>query len=169
MLIRRIQTGEWGIYRQLRLAALLESPRAFSTTYEDALARTEESWREQADSAARGGDRCSFLAFTEQGFPVGLASAYRDGRKPDEAELLQVWVSPNLRGSGLARSLVKAALAWCGDRGIWRVTAIVVEGNDRALAFYGRLGFAECEDESERLEGARVLAISLASGGEPGR
>ena len=44
------------------LAALKDSPEAFSTTYESASRRSHESWVEQADVAAEGPDRAIFLA-----------------------------------------------------------------------------------------------------------
>ena len=50
--VRRITKGEWALYKQLRLASLLEAPEAFSTTYESAALRSDESWAAQADASA---------------------------------------------------------------------------------------------------------------------
>jgi hypothetical protein len=47
--IRRIRPGEGRLFREMRLKSLEESPSAFSTTFQYAVERTLESWREQAD------------------------------------------------------------------------------------------------------------------------
>jgi hypothetical protein len=75
--VRRIRLQEGAIYRKIRLAALSESPDAFSTTLESAISRSLDSWNEQADSAAVGPDRFIVLAFWDEE-PVGLAGLYRD-------------------------------------------------------------------------------------------
>jgi ribosomal protein S18 acetylase RimI-like enzyme len=139
--IRRIRPGEGLLFKQLRLAALKESPSAFSSTYESAVNRSRESWFEQADSTAIGTDRCTFLAFADES-PVGIAAIYRDKAKKEEGEILQVWVAPDFRGSGVARELLDTALRWCAENGIRRVWATITRGNDRALKFYRKYGFA---------------------------
>lgn len=144
--IRRIDPGEGRLYRALRLAALRDSPEAFHTTYEEALAKGEEQWAAQADGAAAGADRASFLAF-EGGEAVGLASVYRRAGalaatdNAEEAELLQVWLAPAFRGTGLARGLVLACIGWAASAGVRRLVAEVKAGNERARRFYLGLGF----------------------------
>jgi ribosomal protein S18 acetylase RimI-like enzyme len=139
--IRRIRPGEGLLFKDLRLAALKESPSAFSSTYGSAIHRSRESWSEQADSTATGTDRCTFLAFADES-PMGIAAIYRDKRKQEEGEILQVWVAPDYRGSGAARELLDTVLRWCAENGIRRVSATITRGNDRALKFYRKYGFA---------------------------
>ena len=79
---------------EMRLKSLQESPSAFSTTYQSAIERTAESWREQADRSAKGTDRCTFFAFTGSS-PVGIAAVYINASKKDEGEIVQVWVPRN--------------------------------------------------------------------------
>jgi RimJ/RimL family protein N-acetyltransferase len=138
--IRRIHLGEGQLFKELRLASLKESPSAFSSTYESALGRSRKSWNEQADSTAEGKDRCTFIAFSD-GFPVGIAAIYRDNKKKQEGEILQVWVSPDFRGSRVAGELVETILQWSEENGFQRVLAKVTPGNDRALRFYKKCGF----------------------------
>lgn len=54
MISRRLKMGEGVLYKEVRLASLKDSPEAFSSSYGDALGRSEESWREQADASAVG-------------------------------------------------------------------------------------------------------------------
>jgi len=71
--IRRIQIGEADLFKQMRLASLRDAPYAFSSTYESALRRSAESWREQADNTAQGSDRATFIAFSDDA-PIGIAA-----------------------------------------------------------------------------------------------
>jgi RimJ/RimL family protein N-acetyltransferase len=139
MKIRRIRLGESALYREVRLSALKESPDAFTTTYESAAKRSPESWQSQADGSAKGTDRATFLAFAE-GEPIGIAALYRDEGK-DEGEILQVWISPELRGTGIAAELVEAVIDWGRSQRITRIRAGITEGNSRALRFYMKMGF----------------------------
>jgi RimJ/RimL family protein N-acetyltransferase len=138
--IRRIQPGEGQLFKELRLASLKESPSAFSSTYESALRRSRESWNEQADSTAEGKDRCTFIAFSD-GSPVGIAALYCDNENKEEGEIVQVWVSPDFRGSGMAQELLETILEWSQENGFHRVLARITPGNDRALRFYKKCGF----------------------------
>jgi GNAT superfamily N-acetyltransferase len=111
--VRRIRAGEGQIFRDLRLTALKESPAAFSSTYASAVGRRWESWRDQADSASSGTERCTFIAFADR-TPVGIASAYRDSAEADEREVLQFWVNPDWRSRGVGRELLEASSAGAG-------------------------------------------------------
>jgi RimJ/RimL family protein N-acetyltransferase len=164
--IRRIHPGEGQLFKELRLASLKESPSAFSSTYESALARSPESWDEQADSTATGRDRCTFIAFSN-GLPVGIAALYRDGDKVPEGEILQVWVSPEFRGSAVARDLLETTLQWGQQNGFQRVWARITLGNDRALRFYQKCGFALVDPTPRDALGYLVLVKDMIAEGSP--
>jgi len=155
--IRRISPGEGRLYRSLRLAALKNAPEAFQTTYEEALAKGDEQWAAQADGAASGRDRASFIALADNE-PVGLASVYRRADAlaatgaSAEAELLQVWLAPGFRGSGLSRDLVMACIRWSAEVGLRRLVAEVKAGNDHAKRFYLGLGFTVSSNDGTILE-----------------
>lgn len=61
--IRRIQPNEGELYRDIRLQSLADAPEAFASTLESALARTLESWTEQANSTISGAQRNTLLGF----------------------------------------------------------------------------------------------------------
>ena len=67
--IRRLQVGEVDLFKQVRLMALQEAPYAFPATYDSAVQRSAESWREQAERSAQGPDRATFIVFSD-GLPV---------------------------------------------------------------------------------------------------
>jgi ribosomal protein S18 acetylase RimI-like enzyme len=139
--IRRVRAGEWAAYRQVRLAALAEAPYAFSSTLEQESAKDDTFWQ---DRAANGIPM--FIAW-QDGEPAGLAGAFvvPDGELPPGVRrawhLVSMWVSPQARGSGLAERLVQAVAGAARADGATRLILWVTEVNERARAFYGRLGF----------------------------
>ncbi len=155
--IRRIRLGEADLFRQIRLAALQESPAAFGSTYESALRRGPESWQEQADSTAQGSDRATFLAF-ESGAPIGIMALYRNEDGGDSGELLQVWVDPAYKGKGVATAILDAVFEWAGRNGFRTIIATVAQGNDRALKFYKKSGFVPASDTIADATDGLVLA-----------
>jgi RimJ/RimL family protein N-acetyltransferase len=155
--IRRIRKGEWELYKQLRLAALEDAPEAFSTTYEAAAQRSRESWVAQTDSSAEGADRFTFLAFIEQQ-PAGLAALYRDAAGSAQGELIQVWVAPSGRGTGLASELVAFIINCAKAHGFDKIRAEVMTANARALRFHEKHGFKI--DGSPSMHSDRSVALS---------
>jgi ribosomal protein S18 acetylase RimI-like enzyme len=107
-------------------------------TYLDGLDPVEfaASWRERL-TAPRPGVR-SWLARDGAGV-VGITTSgpARDGDAPTEWQLYAINVLARGHGSGVAQALLDTAI---GDRPayLW-----VVEGNDRAVAFYRRHGFTD--------------------------
>lgn len=139
--IRRLKPGEAGLYRELRLQALRESPEAFGTSLADALARDDQSWIDQAEASASGPDRATMIVIAER--PAGLAALYRDTADPKVGELIQMWVAPEMRGGQVAAELLGTIFRWAGENGFSQVRAEVMAGNARALGFYRKCGFSE--------------------------
>ena len=134
--VERVTDATWRDYRAVRLAALVDSPRAFWTRYAQAATRTDDEWRAMASTGpatwlAWDGDR-----------PVGTVGLWRADDLPDDSVyLVGMWVSASVRGSGAATLLVDTALAHARDTGIRRVVLDVARENLRARRFYLRRGF----------------------------
>jgi ribosomal protein S18 acetylase RimI-like enzyme len=170
--VRRIRVGEAQLFKDLRLAALKESPQAFSSTYESAVERSAESWRDQADSTTAGSERCTCIAFAD-GTPVGLGAVYRDDPEANEGELLQFWVHPDWRRRGVGREILAALVRWCEESGVRQVRATVKAGNEEAVGFYEGQGFAPAAPEAAHAAGdwtgiANPGNANLLIGGIPG-
>ena len=137
---RRLNPGEWKLYRTIRLEALRESPEAFSSRYEDAIDRSDQSWADQADSTATGSNRATFVLFEDQ--PVGLVALYRDENAPDVGELIQMWIAPGVRGGSAATDMLVELFRWARANRFAVVKAEVMKSNARALKFYEKFGFS---------------------------
>lgn len=123
--------------RDLRLAALADTPDAFAATLATETGQPEAEWR------ARIGALPWFLGFRD-GQPAGLIAALPPRPGPDQDgtwHLVSMWVSPDARGSGLADRLVGAVTGHASRAGAAQVTLWVAVGNERARAFYRRMGF----------------------------
>lgn len=145
--IRRLNAGEASVYRSLRLEALKDSPEAFSTSYESALKRDDDSWTLQADSSAHGSDRATFIVLADR--PIGLAALYRDADHPSVGELLQMWIAPSHRGGGAAADLLDHLFRWAARHSFASIRAEVTQGNLRALRFYEKYGFQPVFPETQ--------------------
>lgn len=140
--IRRIQVGEHLLYRDIRLRALKEDPNAYSASYESAIERTEERWRDQADGSAQGTEQAIFIVF-DNDVPIGLSAVYRDKKSKNEAEVFQVWVRSDHRNKGIGVLIMDTVLEWSGQNGYEEIIATVSRTNRKALGFYLKYGFTE--------------------------
>ena len=132
--VRRLQPDDWQVLRDIRLAALADSPSAFASTLAREQAFAEADWRWRLTNG------CSVVATDgEQGEAVGLAGGYLHDGVP---ELIAMWVHPTRRGTGAAELLVEGVADWAREQDATRLRLWVVEGNDRAERVYRRLGFA---------------------------
>ena len=133
MHIRRVRSDEWRELRELRLEALRDAPDAFVTRYEQALEYPEEEWRSRTSWPTFVADEGSRL--------LGMATAWPK-EPPVTAALIQMYVRPDARGTGVAEGLVEAVVTWARAGGYCRLELGVVEGNERAERLYARCGFA---------------------------
>ena len=132
--ILEIGPDEWEVFRDLRLRALREAPRAFSSRYEDWARAPEERWRDRLSNVPFN------VAARLEGEVVGMASGVYDG--DEQAELISMWVAPEARGSGVLQALVDAVVEWA--RAANRTTYLMVRSdNARAMSAYLRAGFVD--------------------------
>jgi ribosomal protein S18 acetylase RimI-like enzyme len=131
--IRQLGPADWAQLRETRLAALAEAPYAFASTLAREEGFTEETWRSRTQTSA------VFAAWTGPAI-AGTASVLilEDGGW----HIVGMWVSPALRGGGVAHQLLAAACDYARGQGAGSITLWVTEVNERARAFYRRFGFA---------------------------
>lgn len=140
--VRRLTPGDWAVSRRVRLAALAEAPYAFMSTLEREREFDEQAWRQRLASPVAA----TFMAWVD-GEPAGTATGKID--KPGEEfavpggwQLVAMWVDPAVRGTGVAGALVETVARHAASQGAGTLVLWVTEVNDRARAFYRRLGFA---------------------------
>jgi GNAT superfamily N-acetyltransferase len=141
--VRRIEPGEGKLLREVRLAALADTPGAFASRFEDEVVRADEAW-EAAAARSRGFDTANFFAESDERI-VGLVGAYRSAEEPATIELVSMWVSPDARGRGIGAQLVERVSEWAREGDARRVALWVMRGNEGAASLYQRTGFAAAD------------------------
>jgi len=126
--------------RDVRLAALQESPSAFGSTYEAEASRADDEWIERAQRGAAGVDRVTFFAVVN-GEIVGLVGGFRPDSDASNVDLVSMWTAPRARRLGVARALVAAVLQWATTASATMVHLWVTRGNEPALRLYESMGF----------------------------
>ncbi len=150
MEVRRARADEWQALREIRLAALADSPDAFGSTLEEERDADEARWRGWVTGEGWAGDVAPFLA-DGSGPLIGLATGYRPDDRPTTGWLFAMWVRPDRRGEGIGRHLVAAVEEWAASLDIDQLLLHVTDGNDGAVRFYASCGFVCTSDAPEPL------------------
>lgn len=147
----RLGESDWRMFAGVRLRALAEAVGEDDPNYRTEAIFTAAQWRrrlrDHAQFAALLGDR-----------PVGLIGAHYEG--PEAVYLYSLWLDPAVRGRGLARGLVTAAVDWAGECRVRTVKLRVAADNTVARGVYESLGFTVARDD--RLANDREVAMSLS-------
>ena len=151
-LVRQLTPDDWKTLREVRLAALADAPDAFMMTYADAVGLDEEQWRVRTT-------RSDMFAAFVGGEPVGIVGLFGPGPDGDRT-LIAMWVAPALRGTGVADSLIQAAVGRAASLDATAVRLEVAPGNARAEKVYARHGFA-ATDETPEIAGGTVMRRAL--------
>lgn len=165
--VRRIRSGEADLLKQVRLASLQDAPYAFGAAYDLVSQRSDEDWREKAESTANGCDGATFFVFSEE-VPIGMAALFRiegdvltgeavSKGQTEVGELIQVWVAAEYRGTSAAWDLMNAIFKWAGENNFLRIIAGVTKGNVRAQQIYIKYGFSIMDKSSSNDSGGVYL------------
>jgi ribosomal protein S18 acetylase RimI-like enzyme len=135
--IRLLNADEWVKLRNIRLAALQESPQAFLSTYERENVYDADRWRAEF---IRGNWYTGIVA----GRSVSLLGVTREPGMPvHECYLEYMWVSPEHRRSGMAIGMLTMVLERLRAADVRTVFVWVLDGNGAARNLYERIGFVD--------------------------
>ena len=134
--IRQLGVEDFASYRAIRLDALRDHPEAFASGYESASRRPDSDWREVLGRLA------FFGAIAGDGRLVGIVAFERSDGDKDQHRgwMLQMYVRPELRGTGCAMALVEALLDHARGQ-VLQVHLGVGASNTAAIKLYQRAGF----------------------------
>jgi len=158
---------DWEQYRDIRLAALADSPEAFAATRAEEEVLDEQVWRERLGRARR-------LIAELDGSPVGVVSLGKgDPEHSITAELFGLWVAPPGRGTGVAWKLVEAGASAARADGHRRLGYWVGTDNGPAVAFASSFGFRPTGTRrpmrvANETDGAEEIVMVLPLGVDPG-
>ena len=159
---RALDEDDWQVYRDLRLAALQESPGAFVDSYGTESTYDETFWRERMRRGRR------FVAELD-GKKVGLVGLGLHNDDPEIGEVFGLWSAPEARGSHVAWYLVGAAAKQAYEDGRKRLYFWVGSENVPAIGFASNFGFRPTSErrpkrvssnESDEDEVAMVMPLA---------
>ena len=152
--VTRLAESDWRAFAVIRLRALIDALGENDPQYQKEAAFTAAQWRRRLRKHTH------FTTLVD-GHPVGLIAAQQENHH--SVYLYSLWLDPAVRGRGLARPLVAAAVNWAKDRRVRTITLRVASGNLTARAVYESLGFtfaATAETAEPRDEVAMTLTVS---------
>jgi ribosomal protein S18 acetylase RimI-like enzyme len=133
--IRLLTRDDWVELRNIRLAALQESPDAFLSTYQQEVVYDSDRWRTEFD-------RGNWYVGIRAGAPVSLLGVTRGTGTPiHECYLEYLWVAPEHRRSGIASGMLTAILERLRTAAVGTTFVWVIDGNEAARHLYERIGF----------------------------
>jgi ribosomal protein S18 acetylase RimI-like enzyme len=132
--ITRLTESDWEQFAQLRLRALRDTFGAWDQQCLVEARFTPADWRRRLR------DHAQFVAVLDDR-PVGIVAAYQESA--GAAYVYSLWLDPAVRGRGLGRRLVAAALDWARRSGARTATLRMAPDNTAARKVYEGLGFAE--------------------------
>jgi ribosomal protein S18 acetylase RimI-like enzyme len=142
MRIRKLVSEDVGAYRELRLYALKESPKAFGSSFD------EEALFSLEDFTARLRPRDElvngiFGAFSDTGQLVGMIGFTRESRikRTHIGSLWSMYVLPQFRGQHIGAALLDEALRHARQIGLRQITLAVNADNSAVCGLYYSRGF----------------------------
>ena len=141
----RVLLGDASVLKEVRLAALLDTPSAFGFTYDDEATRTDEHWMHRGLLASSGRDSTVFLAWMRR--KCGRNRRRLPTRPLDRRGRTGVDVDRSgARRSGVGALLVQAVIDWAVDNDEPRSGCGWLRGNSPAESLYQSLGFRATGD-----------------------
>ncbi len=149
LVIRKFASGEWPLYREVRLRSLADSPDAFCAKYAIEEAHEPALWMARIFAAAASTLDRPLIAEID-GAAAGLlwAKIYPD--QLSIVNIFQVWVAPECRGRGVAAALLADAIAWAREQHAQAVKLSLTCGDTAAARLYARVGFVNDGPPTQR-------------------
>lgn len=157
--LRPLESRNLPAFQVLRLEALRRHPETFVPTYEEERARAPHVRNDWLDDG-------SFLLGAHRGERlVGAIGVRRSPRRKHrhKATIWLLFTQPGVRGQGIGRRLLEAAIARCGREPELAVLQLTVGSeSEAAQRLYARVGFAAygIERQAMRLDD-RTIDVTL--------
>jgi len=151
MNIRQLTEKDVDAFRSIRLSALLLSPEPFGSTYHEEVDVPIEEYV----TRLKDDDRRFILGAFDGDCIVGMVGLYAEKRAKLEhkATIWGMFVLPEYRGRGIAKSLMREAIFRAGAiEAVEQINLCVVSNNIEAKNLYELLGFETYGHEHRALK-----------------
>jgi GNAT superfamily N-acetyltransferase len=151
--VRVLGEQDWLIYREVRLAAVRESPSVFGDTHDQEAAADQTCWRSELTAARR-------IIAELDGSPRGVVSVRRlqqEQGSGEAMELFDLWVEPTARSTGVTGRLVETAATLAAAQGAQQLYSWVGTENGPAIGFAIGFGFRITSHRRPAISGDHTL------------
>ena len=158
--IRKLSPTDWAIYKSIRLASLADSPDSFGSTYEREAQLPDSEWQSRLDPTGRAKNALPLVAEYE-GVPVGVSWGLIHEPDAGVAHIYQMWVAPEARGNGIAKSFLDHIAAWATANNCDSLALSVTTTNNAAVGLYLSSGFVPSGQVEELRDGSSLKSQSM--------
>ncbi|WP_377890822.1 GNAT family N-acetyltransferase [Alkalihalobacillus sp. R86527] len=147
--IRRMRADEAKDYWELRLEALQNNPEAFASSYEEAVER-----QNPLEGVATNLERAVTFGAYEGDRLIGVITFVRGSglKTKHKGDLFAVYVTPDYRGKGVGKALLKEAIDHVkGLSELVKINISVASVNKTAKQLYHSFGFKTYAHEEKAL------------------
>lgn len=141
--IRQLGLSDTACFQRLRMAALQDTPSAFTTSLHSEQALTTAHWHERIEGPSLS---CIWGAWDRDGTLVACTGLMHQAldKVEHKATIYTVYVAPAARGAGLSRKLVESVIVYARSHTqLQQLVLSVTAGNAPAHQLYLSLGFIE--------------------------
>lgn len=131
--LRQLEDHEWALLRELRLAAVADTPAAFLVHPERERPNVDDDWRVYLKAGA-------WLVAEDAGQAVGMLCVVVDPQTQGRY-VESMWVAPRYRKFGIGARLLTYAASLVRAEHQASLFLWVLDGNDRARDFHHSQGF----------------------------
>lgn len=134
--IRRLESDDAAIYREIRLEGLRQHPDSFGASWEDEIEKPDSWWTERLQS------NTVFGGWIDGSPLLGVAGFYVPGtaKQRHKGVLWGMYVRPDARGTGLAASLLQRVIEHARPL-VEEIRLTVMASNAVAHRLYSAAGF----------------------------
>jgi ribosomal protein S18 acetylase RimI-like enzyme len=125
---------DWRLLRSARLEALMDSPRAFTSSYARESEWDEEQWRQSFHAA-------TWIVSSHANKVIGVMCSVAEPERPGIRHLESIWVASSHRRTGVFRALLRAVAQQEYPAGVTDLLLWVLEHNHSAWRAYETVGF----------------------------
>ncbi|MBI1783361.1 MAG: GNAT family N-acetyltransferase [Sphingobacteriales bacterium] len=137
--LTNLKPEQWEIYKKIKLKSLLTDPIAFAATHEQAVAYSDEEWKQKL---TKSGDIWLFAKYSEKFIGIIGAHTKNAGKESSIATIVGVYVEPKYRGIGVGKLLMNKILKDLKKHEeIIKVKIWVAETQIPAIDLYKSCGF----------------------------
>ena len=162
--IRVLSTDDWALYKSVRLAALHDSPEAFSATLANESVLSDQQWKNKL-APAEHKSRVLPLVALVNGNCAGLAFGVLHTPNALSGYVYQMWVSKANRGQGIGHLLLQSIIDWACDLKLESLKLRVSSSNVKGISFYQSADFSFVDEDEmempETSEKAQEMVLNL--------